>query len=89
MLLFATYNMIENSCIISAFLSEIDYLLPFILLLYYREEGTFPYIPELPVHTEGMINYNQTLYHIRGIHTSPTGLESTSLVLCYGLGKNN
>lgn len=50
-----------------------------------QEEGTFPYIPELPVHTEGMVNYNQTLYHIRGIHTSPTGLESTSLVLCYGL----
>ncbi|XP_053379517.1 ER membrane protein complex subunit 1-like [Mercenaria mercenaria] len=50
-----------------------------------QEEGTFPYIPELPVHTEGMINYNQTLYHVRGIHTSPTGLESTSLILCYGL----
>ncbi|KAL4220987.1 DUF1620 superfamily [Mactra antiquata] len=50
-----------------------------------QEEGTLPYIPELPVHTEGMINYNQTLYHIQGIHTSPTGLESTCLVLSYGL----
>ena len=46
-----------------------------------------PYIPELPVHTEGIINYNQTLQHIRGIYTAPAGLESTSLVLSYGLGK--
>ena len=52
----------------------------------FREEGTLPYIPELPVHTEGIINYNKTLHHIRGIHTSPAGLESTSLVLSYGLG---
>ncbi|XP_052284794.1 ER membrane protein complex subunit 1-like isoform X1 [Dreissena polymorpha] len=50
-----------------------------------QEEGTVPYIPELPVHTEGIINYYQTLSHIRGLHTSPTGLESTSLVLAYGL----
>ncbi|KAH3825122.1 hypothetical protein DPMN_126995 [Dreissena polymorpha] len=53
-----------------------------------RQVGTVPYIPELPVHTEGIINYYQTLSHIRGLHTSPTGLESTSLVLAYGLGKN-
>lgn len=49
------------------------------------EEGVMPYIPELPVHTEGMINYNQTLMHVRAIHTAPTGLESTSLVLVYGI----
>ncbi|KAH3824972.1 hypothetical protein DPMN_126833 [Dreissena polymorpha] len=46
-----------------------------------RQVGTVPYIPELPVHTEGIINYYQTLSHIRGLHTSPTGLKSTSLVL--------
>ena len=51
-----------------------------------REEGTLPYIPELPVHTEGILNYNQTVQHVRGIHTAPAGLESTSLVLSYGLG---
>ncbi|WAR13827.1 EMC1-like protein, partial [Mya arenaria] len=50
-----------------------------------QEEGTLPYIPELPVHTEGIINYNRTLFHVRGLHTAPTGLESTSLVLAYGL----
>ena len=57
--------------------------------LVFREEGTFPYIPELPVTTEGIMNYNMTLFHIRGIHTSPTGLESTSIVLAYGLGKSS
>ena len=51
-----------------------------------REEGTLPYIPELPVHTEGIINYNQSLFQTRGIYTAPTGLESTSLVIVYGLG---
>lgn len=58
-------------------------LLPLIL---YREEGTIPYIPELPVNAEAIINYNQSLYNVQGIHTSPAGLESTSLVLSYGLG---
>jgi hypothetical protein len=27
------------------------------------------------------------IYNVAGIHTSPAGLESTSLVLSYGLGK--
>ncbi|XP_071146157.1 ER membrane protein complex subunit 1-like isoform X1 [Mytilus edulis] len=49
------------------------------------EEGIIPYIPELPVSTEAIINYNQSIYNIVGIHTSPAGLESTSLVLAYGL----
>ncbi|XP_052082314.1 ER membrane protein complex subunit 1-like isoform X2 [Mytilus californianus] len=49
------------------------------------EEGIIPYIPELPVSTEAIINYNQSIYNIIGIHTSPAGLESTSLVLAYGL----
>ena len=34
-----------------------------------------------------LINYNQTVTNIKGIVTSPTGLESTSLVFAYGLGK--
>ena len=54
--------------------------------MYCREEGTIPYIPELPVNAEAIINYNQSLFMVQGIHTSPAGLESTSLVLSYGLG---
>lgn len=50
-----------------------------------REEGIVPYIPELPLQHETMLNYNQTIANIRGIHTSPSGLESTCLVLVYGL----
>ena len=46
-----------------------------------------PYIPELPRMFEAMINYNQSVYNIRKIHTAPAGLESTCLVLAYGLGK--
>lgn len=51
-----------------------------------REEGAIPYTPELPVIPESIINYNQTLLRVKGIHTSPSGLESTCLVTVYGLG---
>uniref|UniRef100_A0A182QPM6 ER membrane protein complex subunit 1 n=1 Tax=Anopheles farauti TaxID=69004 RepID=A0A182QPM6_9DIPT len=50
-----------------------------------REEGIIPYMPELPLPHEILINYNQTVAHIRGIHTAPSGLESTCLVLVHGL----
>lgn len=50
-----------------------------------REEGIIPYIPELPLQHESMINYNQTVAKISGIYTAPSGLESTCLVLVYGL----
>ena len=56
--------------------------------LFSREEGLLPYIPELPRPFESMINYNLTVNSIRGIHSSPAGLESTSLILCYGLGES-
>lgn len=52
-----------------------------------REEGTIPYIPELPLTSESIINYNQSLARIDGIYTAPSGLESTCLVVAYGLGK--
>ena len=52
-----------------------------------REEGIMPYMPELPRPFEAIINYNQSVYKIHGIHTAPAGLESTCLVLCYGLGR--
>jgi hypothetical protein len=52
----------------------------------HMEEGLIPYIPELPIPAEGIINYNQSLSSIRGIKTAATGLESTCLVFAYGLG---
>ncbi|XP_070561640.1 ER membrane protein complex subunit 1-like [Ptychodera flava] len=51
----------------------------------HKEEGLVPYLPELPITTEAFINYNQTVFGVRGIQTTPAGLESTCLVLVYGL----
>lgn len=50
-----------------------------------REEGLIPYIPELPIQQDAIINYNQTIERLKGIHTSPSGLESTCLMIGYGL----
>jgi ER membrane protein complex subunit 1 len=50
-----------------------------------REPGLPPYIPELLLPQEFVLNYNQSLWDPRGIETSPTGLESTSVVFVYGL----
>lgn len=50
-----------------------------------REDGIIPYIPELPLQQEAMVNYNQTVNRLRGIHTAPSGLESTCLMIAYGL----
>ncbi|KAI1727507.1 PQQ-like domain-containing protein [Ditylenchus destructor] len=50
-----------------------------------RDEMIIPYMPELPVSTEDLINYNQSLHDIKGIKTASSGLESTSLVFVYGL----
>uniref|UniRef100_A0A8C1BJ26 ER membrane protein complex subunit 1 n=1 Tax=Cyprinus carpio carpio TaxID=630221 RepID=A0A8C1BJ26_CYPCA len=50
-----------------------------------REENLIPYAPEMPIREEWFINYNQTVSRIRGIHTAPSGLESTCLVVAYGL----
>ncbi|XP_013108994.2 ER membrane protein complex subunit 1 isoform X2 [Stomoxys calcitrans] len=50
-----------------------------------REEGAMPYIPELPLPTENMINYNQTISRLNYIYTAPSGLESTCLVVAAGL----
>lgn len=52
-----------------------------------RDEGVIPYIPELPIPQEAIINYNRSVFRVNGIHTAPSGLESTCLVLVYGLGK--
>ena len=51
-----------------------------------REEGVMPYLPEVPIPAEAIINYNQTVVNIRGIYTANSALESTCLVFVYGLG---
>jgi hypothetical protein len=51
-----------------------------------REENLIPYMPEIPLNYEFSLNYYNYVYNIRGITTSPSGLESTSLVFTYGLG---
>ncbi|GAB1289146.1 ER membrane protein complex subunit 1 [Apodemus speciosus] len=50
-----------------------------------REENLIPYSPDVQVHAERFINYNQTVSRMRGIYTAPSGLESTCLVVAYGL----
>jgi len=50
-----------------------------------REPGIPPYIPELPFPHESVLNYRQRVEAVRGVVTSPSGLESTVIVLVYGL----
>uniref|UniRef100_A0A3Q3WT33 ER membrane protein complex subunit 1 n=1 Tax=Mola mola TaxID=94237 RepID=A0A3Q3WT33_MOLML len=50
-----------------------------------EQKNLIPYAPELPIRTEWFINYNQTVSRVRGIYTAPSGLESTCLVVAYGL----
>ncbi|KPJ04346.1 Uncharacterized protein KIAA0090-like [Papilio xuthus] len=49
------------------------------------EEGVLPYLPELPLPAEAVLNYNRSLHRVRSLHTHPAGIESTSLVLATGL----
>ncbi|XP_063965131.1 ER membrane protein complex subunit 1-like [Lytechinus pictus] len=51
----------------------------------HKEEGLIPYLPELPIAHQSMVNYNQSIFGVAGIQTAPAGLESTCLVLTYGL----
>ncbi|KJE95619.1 hypothetical protein CAOG_06052 [Capsaspora owczarzaki ATCC 30864] len=50
-----------------------------------KEEGLIPYMAELPFMTTSIINYNQTISRLRGIHTGPAALESASLVFAHGV----
>lgn len=52
-----------------------------------REEGVIPYMPEIPIQMDAIINYNQSVFRVSGIHSSPSGLESTCLVFVHGLGE--
>lgn len=58
---------------------------PINMLMEHREEGLIPYMPELPIPSDSIINYDQTLLGVRRIITSPAMLESTSLVFAHGL----
>ncbi|VEN56072.1 unnamed protein product [Callosobruchus maculatus] len=49
------------------------------------EESCIPYMPEIPLPSEAVINYNQTIGRVKGIEVAPARLESTSHVLVYGL----
>ena len=50
-----------------------------------REPGLPPYIPELALPPEMILNYNQTVASPRGLVTAATGLESTTVAFVYGL----
>lgn len=50
-----------------------------------REPGLPPYIPEMQLPQEAVLNYNQSIALPRGLVTAPTGLESTAVVFAYGL----
>lgn len=49
------------------------------------EEGTIPYSPVLDFDPRGVITHEREIAGVRGIITSPALLESTSLVVAYGL----
>ncbi|XP_065890097.1 ER membrane protein complex subunit 1-like [Dysidea avara] len=47
--------------------------------------GVPKYVPVLPVNSTFFVNYNQTVEKLSGIVMSPSGIESTSLLLAHGL----
>ncbi|CAH1996992.1 unnamed protein product [Acanthoscelides obtectus] len=49
------------------------------------EESCIPYMPEIPLPSEAVINYNQTIGRIDGIEVAPARLESTSHILVHGI----
>ncbi|CAG9829529.1 unnamed protein product [Diabrotica balteata] len=49
------------------------------------EESCIPYMPEVPLPAEAIINYNQSLSGIKGIEVAAARLESTCHVLIHGL----
>jgi hypothetical protein len=50
-----------------------------------REEMLLPYHPMLPIIPHHIITTNHQVAGLRGIVTAPSRLESTSLVVAYGL----
>ncbi|TDH71102.1 hypothetical protein CCR75_003513 [Bremia lactucae] len=52
-----------------------------------QAEGLLLYSPLLPVysHPQAMLTYNETIENLKAMSTTPTELESTTLVFAYGL----
>ena len=50
-----------------------------------KAEGLVPYMGELPIQAQGVVNYNRSVFHCRQLSTSPALLESTSLVCAWGV----
>lgn len=89
---FGTYYSYRTVALSSGSIIEMPWVLldprrPVLMPNQPREEGIIPYIPELHLPSESVINYNQSVANIRGIHVAPSGLESTCLVVAHGLGK--
>merc|ERR1719235_907476 len=50
-----------------------------------KDEGIMPYAPLIPFQPTAALTYHSPVSKIHGIVSSPTALESTSLVFSYGL----
>jgi len=50
-----------------------------------KEEILMPYMPVMQLKPADVLTYYQPIGQVEGIISSPTALESTSLVFCYGL----
>lgn len=50
-----------------------------------QSEGLMPYAPVLPVMTQNVLSYTKEIERLNTIVSVPAGLESTTLVLGYGL----
>jgi hypothetical protein len=50
-----------------------------------QASGILPYRSYLPFSTQSMISYTNSIHRIRDIIVTDTEMESTSLILCYGL----
>merc|ERR1719285_1606304 len=81
------FSSIENSVV--PLVERQAYILPISDIAAIQEtmtdKGITPYIPELPVPSESILNYNQSVTAVRGVTASPSGLESTVIVFVHGL----
>jgi hypothetical protein len=50
-----------------------------------KEEALPPYQPLLPLKLTDVLTHYNPVVQVQGIISSPTALESTSIVFCYGL----
>merc|ERR1712032_402774 len=50
-----------------------------------KDEPIPPYAPVIQLRPSDVLNYHNPMGHVKGIASSPTALESTSIVFTYGL----